>query len=306
MGTLNTTKETPGGTVKDHTVISDEFAKRSRHDVKVFGRALGNTAEQVFIDAELADPAPVVLSAAGQGSRLIEKVTSYPFKRQRGYVPVAPRITAELQPRNEAATFVRNEIKAPEFECIKVAALVSIDNDTVADIPATEEALNASLAAAVGQRIDHVIVNGGTDGDHTVSGMIGAGVTTKVAKIGHDEISDAVARVEDSGGTATAILARPSEISGIRKAVDGSKLDKLPALISIPDLTDGTVSIPAKTVIVADLGSVSVALRKNLEVFKSDTAPEAFDRDSSFIAGRARIGSVVLPDSARVQVITVG
>lgn len=287
-------------------ILTDDDAKRSRDEIKLFGRALAQTRDADWIDGEASEYAPVILSAAGKGSKLIEKVVTFPFARQRGYVPVAPKVTAELQPRNEAATFIENEVTAPEFQAVKVSAMVSIDRDTLTDVPPTETAINTSLAAAVGQRVDHTLINGGTDGDVTISGMLADGTATTVTAIGFDELVDAAARVQDSGGDATAVIGRPAAIAAILKKVDGSKLDRLPELIAIPDLADGTVGLPVGTVLVADLASVSVALRKNLEIFKSESVPEAFERDRVFIAGRSRIGSVVLADSARVQVLKVG
>ncbi|MFJ2812699.1 HK97 family phage prohead protease [Streptomyces sp. NPDC087294] len=287
-------------------IVTDDDAKRSRDEIKLFGRSLSETRDADWIDAEGTAYAPEVLSAAGKGSRLIERVSSFPFKRQRGYVPIAPRVTAVLQPRNEAATFIQNEVTAPDFQAVKVSAMVSIDKDTLSDVPPTETATNTALAAAVGQRMDYVLINGGTDGDVTVTGMIADGHTTTVTAIDFDSLADAIARIEDSGGQATAVVGRPSDIAGIKKKVDGTKLDKIPELISIPDLADGTVGIPAGTVLVADLSSVAVALRKNLEIFKTEAAPEAFERDRVFIAGRSRISSVTLADTARVQVLKVG
>ncbi|MFJ1579215.1 HK97 family phage prohead protease [Streptomyces sp. NPDC088182] len=287
-------------------ILTDDDAKRTRDEIKLFGRVLAQTREADWINGEASEYAPAILSAAGKGSKLIEKVATFPFTRQRGYVPVAPKVTAELQPRNEAATFIENEVTAPTFQAVKVTAMVSIDRDTLTDVPPTETAINTSLAAAVGQRIDHTLINGGTDGDVTVSGMLADGTSTTVTAIGFDEITDAVARIQDSGGEAVAVIGRPSAIAAILKKVDGSKLDRLPELVAIPDLADGTVGIPTNTVLVADLDSVSVALRKNLEIFRTETAPEAFERDRVFIAGRSRIGSVVLADAARVQVLKVG
>ncbi|MFT9477499.1 HK97 family phage prohead protease [Streptomyces sp. Mo3] len=287
-------------------IITDDDAKRSRDDVKLFGRSLSELRDGDWIKAEATAYAPEILAAAGKGSKLIGKVASFPFNRQRGYVPIAPRVTAVIQPRNEAATFIQNEVTAPDFAAVKVSAMVSIDKDTLVDIPPTEAATNTALAAAIGQRMDHVLINGGTDGDVTVTGMLADGRTTTVTAIDFDSLADAVARIEDSGGVGTAIIGRPADIAGVKKKVDGNKLDKLPELISIPDLADGTVGIPAGTVLVADLSSVAVALRKNLEIFKTETAPEAFERDRAFIAGRSRISSVTLADAARVQVLKVG
>ncbi|MEV0410170.1 phage major capsid protein [Streptomyces sp. NPDC050448] len=285
---------------------TDEYAKRDRGSAEVFGTALSQTRDGDWFDAVASEYAPVTLSAAGKGSRLIQRVTAFPFGRQRGFVPIAPKMTAVLQPRNEAAAFMANAVTAPLFEAVKVSALVSVDKDTLTDIPPTESALNTALAAAIGARLDHVLIQGGTDGDVTVTGMIADGKTTTVGAIGFDQLADGVARVEDSGGTAEAIIARPGEIAAIRKQVDGNKLSSLPELISIPDLADGTVGIPAGTVIIADLSSVSVAIRKNLEILKTESAPEAFKVDRVFIAGRCRISSVVLADAGRVQILKVG
>ncbi|WP_200263653.1 HK97 family phage prohead protease [Streptomyces sp. HSG2] len=287
-------------------VATDDEAKRSRAEIKLFGRPLSETRDADWIDAEGTAYAPEILSAAGKGSRLIEKVSSFSFKRQRGYVPIAPRVTAVLQPRNEAATFIQNQITAPDFQAVKVSAMVSIDKDTLSDVPPTETAINTALAAAVGQRIDHILINGGTDGDVTITGMLADGHTATATAIDFDSLADAVARIEDSGGEATAIMGRPSDIAGIKKKVDGNKLGKLPELISIPDLADGTVGVPVGTVLVADLSSVAVALRESLEIFRTEVAPEAFERDRVFIAGRSRVSSVTLADVARVQILKVG
>ncbi|WP_248864909.1 HK97 family phage prohead protease [Streptomyces halobius] len=287
-------------------VVTDDEANRSRDEIKVLGRSLSEVREKDWIDAEGSAYAPEILSAAGKGSKLITKVAVFPFNRQRGYVSIAPKVTAVLQPRNEAAIFIENEVTAPDFRAVKVSAMVSVDKDTLADVPPTEAAINTSLAAAIGQRIDNTLINGGTDGDVTVSGMLADGTATTVTAIGFDEITDAIARVRDSGGEATAVMGCPSAIAAILKRVDSSKLDKIPELIAIPDLADGTVGLPAGTVLVADLDSVAVAMRKNLEIYKTEYAPEAFERDRAFIAGRSRIGSVVLADPARVQVLKVG
>ncbi|MFJ1704416.1 phage major capsid protein [Kitasatospora sp. NPDC088346] len=285
---------------------TDSYANRPRGSVRIFDTSLSQTRDGDWFDAVTSQYAPVTLSAAGKGSRLIQKVAAFPFSRQRGFLPIAPKATAVLQARNEAAAFIANQVTAPAFEAVKVSAMVSIDKDTLTDIPPTEAALNTTLAAAIGARLDHVLIQGGTDGDVTVTGMLADGKTTAVPEIGFDQLADAVARIEDSGGTAEAIIARPSEIAGIRKKVDGNKLDKLPELISIPDLADGTPGIPTGTVIVADLASVAVAIRKSLEILKTENSPEAFRVDRVFIAGRCRVSSVVLADAARVQILKVG
>ncbi|MFI6944988.1 HK97 family phage prohead protease [Streptomyces sp. NPDC050422] len=285
--------------------ILADHAKRSLVDVRLLGNSLTEMREADFVPSEDARPVPVVLNASGRGSRLIERVTTYPFSRQFGYVPITPKVTAEIQPRNAAQAALAARVSTIGTAALKVSALVSIDNDELVDVPSSEGALNTALAAAVGQRVDDVLINGGDDGDTVAPGILDKGTrTAALAKIGYDELADAVARIETSGGITDAVIGDPIAIAALRKALPGDKLSTLPEFVSLPPLADGTPILAVDTVIVADLASCGVGMRSRLEVAKTTEAPEAHESDSAFIAGRARIGSIVLADAARVQVLT--
>lgn len=288
----------PGGILAEH-------AKRSRSEIRLLGNSLSEVREEDFVPALDARPIPVILNASGRGSRLIERVSTYPFSKQFGYVPITPKVTAEIQPRNVAQAALAARVKTIGTAALKVSALVSIGNDTLTDVPSSEAALNTALAAAVGQRTDDVLVNGGDDGDTVATGILDQGTRTAgLASIAYDQLADAIARIETSGGIADAVIGDPVAIAKLRKVLPGDKLSTLPELISLPPLADGTPILAVDTVIVADLNSCGVGIRAQLEVTKTETMKEAHDTDSVFVAGRARIGSVVLADKARVQVLT--
>ncbi|MFE6080711.1 HK97 family phage prohead protease [Streptomyces virginiae] len=285
--------------------IAAEHAKRSRSEVRLLGNSLSEMRDEDFVPALDARPVPVILNASGRGSRLIERVSTYPFSRQFGYVPITPKVTAEIQPRNVAQAALAARVKTIGTAALKVSALVSIGNDTLTDVPSSEVALNTALAAAVGQRTDDVLVNGGDDGDTVATGILDQGARTAgLASIGYDQLADAIARIETSGGIADAVVGDPAAIAKLRKALPGDKLSTLPDFISLPPLADGTPILAVDTVIVADFNSCGVGIRAQLEVTKTETMKEAHQTDSVFISGRARIGSVVLADKARVQVLT--
>lgn len=286
-------------------ISSGTHAKRSQADVKIFGRAYTELRESGFVDAVDARPVPVVLNASGRGSRLIERVTTYPFDKHFGIVPVTPKITADIQPRNVAQAAQAARMNTIGAVALKVSAVVSVDNDTLVDVPSTEAGINTALAAAVGARTDDVLINGGDDGDNVATGILAQGIrTAALTAIGYDEIADAIARIETSGGIADAVIGSPVAIASLRKAIPGDKIGTLPDFISLAPLADGTAILLADTVLVADLNSCGIGVRSALEVTKTDTEPEAFQLDSAFIAGRARVGSVVLADAARAQVLT--
>ncbi|MFF1898607.1 phage major capsid protein [Streptomyces sp. NPDC058206] len=285
-------------------------SKRTRDHRAVFGMNLREFGDGEFIAIGGLDNEPVAqtLSAAGKGSRLLPLVNAYPFDKFKGYVPVAPPVTAHVQPRNEADDFLAGLVSAELPEVIKVTAAMSVDNDNFVDVPATEGLLNSSLLAAVGQRSDHVIVNGGTDGDVTVPGLLTDGISTvtTVDAFTAVELFAAVARVQESGADATAIVGNPADIAAVLGAIDGTKVPLLPPFVALPNLEDGTAIVPTGTLIVADLSSVAVGIRRKPEVLKSENSPDAHDRDLTLVAARARLTGPVLPRTDRVQVLKVG
>ncbi|WHM37403.1 HK97 family phage prohead protease [Streptomyces sp. BPTC-684] len=289
------------------TNVSDSMKKQQA--VRVFGHSYGDLQSRrgdwFDLNANGDIEAPILLSAAGRGSRLIERVQAFQFSGHHGYVPVTPKITARIQGRRSEQAPIPVPIPIPHVTTVKPSVIVKADNDDLVDIPATAKALESALLAAVGARIDDVIVNGASDEDAKVPGMLEAGTTTQVASLSYDVLVDTVSRVEESGGSADTILGNPATTAAIRKGVEGARLAQLPTLISLPPLADGTAILPTGTAIVADLGSVAVALRDKPEVTLSEHETDAFFTDSTLFRGRARISGVTLADPGRVQILKV-
>ncbi|MFF0210752.1 phage major capsid family protein [Streptomyces althioticus] len=283
-------------------------SSRSLGDVRVFSLPLSEARSTDWTvatetgDELLSD----ILSASGSGSRLLPLVRSSQFTGSRARIAVAPRITAGLNGRNDPLTALDNPVRSGLTDAFKVQAFVSADRDEVAWYPQVEEALNIALADAVGAATDAFILNGGTTTDATAEGIISGGVDTTVAALDAAALFGAVARVRNSGGEASAIVANPHEVAAILANVDGSKIDKLPPLVAIPDLADGTPVIAAGTALVADLSAVYVGIRAGLEVFYTTDEPSVHAKDAVLIGGRARIGNPKIAAAGRVQTLTVG
>ncbi|WP_404959668.1 phage major capsid protein [Streptomyces sp. 147326] len=281
-------------------------AQRSRDQVLIYGRKLSELRSLDFVDAEDTRPVDLILSAGGRGSRLIDRLTSFTFDKANGYIPVTPALTAFVQPRNAAQAASEAPVQSIFVRSVKVSAIVSASNESLSDVPTQDDSIRDALAAAVGQRIDHAVMNGANDGDHAVTGLLADGTagTYPAAGVSYDALADAVARVETSGGIATGIFAHPKTAAAIRKTVDAARLSQLPELTVLPPLADGTPTLPEGTIVVLDAASVAMGIRKAFEVAGTDTMEEAFKHDQTFIAGRARIGGVHVSNAARVQVLT--
>jgi hypothetical protein len=283
-----------------------EPSTRTRADVRVFGVPLAEIRDGEYAAAALDNtPLPTVLNAAGRGSRLLPRVNAVPFVKARGYIAQAEPMTAEVVARDSESDFTRNVVKGQIATVVKIVGSASIDRDSLTDVLPAEDVLKTSIAAAVGRSADHALVNGATDDENTVTGLltVGVGVSTDVAAVDLAALLGAVARITDAGGVADAILADSATVAVLTESIDGTKLGRLPEMVALPPLADGTVTIPAGTVIVADLASAAVAVRRELEILKTETAPGAFDTDSVFVAGRMRIGGVSLPAPGFAQVL---
>lgn len=281
---------------------------RSLWDVRVFGLPLGEARSTDWtVATETGDElVSDILSASGNGSKLLPLVRSSEFTGSRARIAVAPRLTAGLSGRNDPLSALANPVKSGLTDPFKVEAFVSADRDEVAWYPQVEEALNIALADAVGAATDHFILNGGTTTDHTAEGIIAGGVDTTVSALDAAALFGAVARVRNTGGEASAVVANPDEVAAILANVDGSKIDKLPPLVAVPNLADGTVVIPAGKAFVADLSAVYVGIRKGLEIFYTKDEPSVHAIDAVLIGGRARIGNPKISAAGRVQTLTVG
>ncbi|KAF2778710.1 phage major capsid protein [Streptomyces sp. OM5714] len=283
---------------------TDAPASRSLADVKPFGVAI-NKRSIDWTPAVAEEPVPVVLGAAGKGSRLLSLVSQFPFASLKGRVAVEPRLTADATGKNDPLTALESPALSAVFEAAKIFAYVSTDRDELSDYPVTETAIKNGLTAAVGQRVDHFLLNGAVTTDQTFEGLLTGAVDTSVTALDAKALLDAVARVQDSGADATHIVARPSEIAAIIDTVPGDKLDRLPALIAVPDLADGTAAMPVGKVLVGDLSSVAVAIRSNLEFTASTNHPEGYPIDAVLLGARARVGNPKIAAPGRVQTLTV-
>lgn len=284
----------------------DSVAERSFDDVRILGMKVSRTETFSFVErsADALDaldtgnwnPAPVMLAEAPNGSQLIGRVQSFTHNSTRGYVPVVPQLEASITGRNselQPATLATGKIGT--FETVKIAAMVKADHDHLQDYPQLEASLDAALLSALGAGVDDVIVNGGTDGDITVPGLLELGTVT-VAAVSVASVLGAVARVKTARVAPDTILMHPDTEAAFLGSIDGALLGKLPEIVAIP-------SVPADTAIVAALGNTAVAMRENLGVASATDHPDLFKLDQVAFAGRARIGDVVVANSAHVQIV---
>lgn len=283
--------------------VTDAPAARSLDDVTPFGISV-RSADWTGVDTSDA-PVAQTLNAAGKGSRLLPLVAEFPFESLRGRIAVDPRLTADSTGRNDPLDAVANPVQSGVFEAAKISAFVSADRDELTDYPVTETAIRNGLTAAVGQRVDHFLLNGAITTDNTFEGLLTGAVDRAVTAVDAVALLDAAARVQDSGADATHIVARPSEIAAIVANVDGSKLDRLPALLAIPDLADGTPVMPVGKVLVGDLSSVAVAVRAQLEFMSTTDHPDVHDIDAVLMGARTRVGNPKVATPGRVQTLTV-
>ncbi|MFD3994264.1 phage major capsid protein [Streptomyces sp. NPDC058548] len=294
---------------------TDGVQHRELGSVKILGVKLAKVESDVWSqrsadvvdDTHSFEPVDVTLSAAPNGSKLLSRVNAFPFKKTRGFIPVAPSINAEVQPRNEPVANPATGILIGTFDTVKPAAYVTIDRDELQDYPFAENTINTALLGAVGRAADKVIVAGGNDGDVTVPGLLDEGTSTAgtvAGGVGVDDILNAVGRVEDASGTASLMLMSPSAkaefIARAASTYGASILDRLPEIVSIPG------AFSNRSAVVADMAQVAIALRQNLELFMSTDEPTLWGVDKVALAARARLSGVVVPNAALVQIVTPG
>ena len=240
--------------------------------------------------------APIMLAEAPNGSQLLSRVQTFTHNSTRGYVPVVPQLQATITGRNdslEPGDILTALVGA--FETVKVATMVKAETDQLTDYPQLEASTDAALLSALGAGADDVIVNGGTDGDVTVVGLIGSGTTTSAA-VSVASVLGAIARVKTARAVPDTIVMHPDTEAAFLGAIDGALLAKIPEIVALP-------SVPANTAIVAALGNVAVAIRENLGVASATQHPDLFSLDQVAFAGRTRIGNVVVPNAAHVQIV---
>lgn len=284
----------------------DDVAKRSFDDVRILGMRVSRTETFSFVErsADALDAldtgnwksAPMMLAEAPNGSQLLGRVQTFTHNSTRGYVPVVPQLDASITGRNselQPASLETGSIGT--FETVKIAVMVKADHDDVQDYPQLEASLDAALLSALGAGVDDVIVNGGTDGDITVPGLMELGTVT-AASVSVASVLSALARVKTARVAPDTILMHPDTEAAFLGAIDGALLGKLPEIVAIP-------SVPADTAIVAALGNAAVAMRENLGIASATDHPDLFKFDQVAFAGRARIGDVVVANEAHVQIV---
>ncbi|MFC7883653.1 phage major capsid protein [Streptomyces sp. NPDC057376] len=284
----------------------DDVTKRSLDAIRVLGMPVQRNETFSFVErtADALDAldtgnwnaAPVMLAEAPNGSQLIGRVQTFTHNSTRGYVPVIPQLQASITGRNDVLQPGTIETGAiGTFETVKIAAMVKADRDNLQDYPQLEASIDAALLSALGAGVDDVIVNGGTDGDVTVPGLLSLGTVT-AATVSVASVLGAVARVKTARALPDTILMHPDTEAAFLGAIDGALLAKLPEIVAIP-------SVPADTAIVAALGNTAVAMRENLGVATATDHPELFYKDQVAVAGRARIGDIVVANAAHVQIV---
>ncbi|MEU0674422.1 phage major capsid protein [Streptomyces sp. NPDC006172] len=286
--------------------LPDDVVRRSFDAIRILGMPASRTETFSFVErsAEALDaldtanwkPAPVMLAEAPNGSQLIARVQTFTHSSTRGYVPVVPQLTASIHGRNaELQPDSLQRALIGTFETVKIAAMVRADHDEIQDYPQMEATIDAALLAALGAGVDDLIVNGGTDGEITVPGLLDIGTVT-TATVSVTSVLSAIARVKTARAVPDTILMHPDTEATFLSAVDGALLGKLPEIVAIP-------SVPADTAIVAALGNTAVAMRENLGVASATDHPDLFYKDQVAFAGRARIGDVVVANSAHIQIV---
>ncbi|MEV0689839.1 phage major capsid protein [Streptomyces sp. NPDC050388] len=271
-------------------------------DATLFGRELRNIAPDSHEGDEFAN---VTLAAASNGSKLLGKVNVFPFAGSKGMVPVSPRATAQLTAPAGALADGNVPVTVAPFDVVKVTAYTTIDRDELQDYSFADPAIQTALASAVGQRIDHVLAIGGTDGVTTVEGFTGAGTATAANTAGTIEIGDvrnAVARVEDEGGNANALIMSPLGKAAFLTAY-ADRIGGLPEIIAVGKLGDGTAALDGFSFIAADLTTVGVAMRKDIEVSYVFEEPSLHALDRVALLATARVGGVSLANPGTVQVV---
>ncbi|WP_210637380.1 phage major capsid family protein [Streptomyces sp. GESEQ-13] len=284
----------------------DDVARRSLADVHVLGMPVQRTETFSFVErsADAIDaldtanwkPAPVMLAEAPNGSQLLGRVQTFTHNSTRGYVPVIPQLQASIEGRNEElqpGTLLVGKIGT--FETVKIAAMVKADHDDLQDYPQMEASIDAALLSALGYSVDDVIVHGGSDGDITVPGLLDLGTVTE-SDVTVASVLGALARVKAARAVPDTLIMHPDAEAAFLAAVDGALLTKLPEIVAIP-------SMPADTFIAAALGNTAVAMRENLGVASATDHPDLFYKDQVALAGRARIGDVVVANAAHVQIV---
>ncbi|GHA85605.1 hypothetical protein GCM10010330_44880 [Streptomyces tendae] len=285
----------------------DSVQRRSLDDVRVLGMPVKVGNKAFAFDERSADAldaldtgnwnaAPVMLSEAPNGSQLLGRIQAFTFGSRRGYAPVVPQLTAAVAGRNEPlgmGALENGEVAV--FDTVKVSAYVKAQHDHVLNYPQLDTTIDAAILSALGAGVDDLLINGGTDGDVTVNGLLNVGTST-VATLDAAGVLGAIARVKAARATPDAIVVHPDTEAALLGAIDGALLAKLPEFVALP-------SVPADTVIVASLANVAVALRENLQTASATHHPDLFAKDEVAFAGRARIGDVLVANAAHVQVV---
>ncbi|MET8220634.1 phage major capsid family protein [Streptomyces hirsutus] len=271
-------------------------------DATLFGRELRNIDPGSHEGDTFAN---VTLAAAANGSKILGKVNVFPFAGSKGMVPVAPRATAQLTAPAGALVNGNVPVTVAPFDVVKVTAYTTIDRDDLQDYSFADPAIQTALASAVGQRIDHVLTIGGTDGVTTVEGFTGTGTETTATTAGTIEIGDvrkAVARVEDGGGSANALIMSPLGKAAFLTAY-ADRIAGLPEIITVGKLGDGSAALNDFSFIATDLSNVGVAMRKDIEVTHVLEEPSLHSLDRVALLATARVGGVSLANPDTVQVV---
>ncbi|MFE9456311.1 phage major capsid protein [Streptomyces californicus] len=284
----------------------DAVQRRALDDVRVLGMPVVRAEGFVFaersadaldaLDTGNWNAAPVMLAEAPNGSQLLGRIQTFTHNSTRGYVPVVPQLTAAIAGRN--APMGPGDLKSATigtFETVKIAAYVKADRDEIQDYPQLEASIDAALLSALGAGVDDLIVNGGTDGDVTVPGLLELGTVTATT-VSVASVLSAIARVKTARVAPDTILMHPDTEAAFLGAIDGALLGKLPEIVAIPSVAVGVA-------IVATLGNAAVAMRENLGVASATDHPDLFKFDQVAFAGRARVSDVVVANAAHVQIV---
>ncbi|PSK63411.1 hypothetical protein B0E53_04658 [Micromonospora sp. MH33] len=245
-------------------------------------------------------------SAFLRGGVQVVPFDSATFRLPRLNATNTPGVVAE----NTAIAKGDTDWAALDFTAVKFADIQEASNEILMDSALDLRRILAdTMAKNIASSVDASAFNG--TGTSSLKGLLATGNNTKTTLAGTavkwDDIADAYAAIEATGGTPGVIWASPDMAKGLRKEREGGStgaylagaVTQAPAGTAwgLPLLVSG--NLPAKTVIVCDPSRVFFGLRANVVLKVSEDY--GFDRDVIAFRATMRAAGVAVAEPTSVQ-----
>ncbi|SCL57158.1 phage major capsid protein [Micromonospora chersina] len=244
-----------------------------------------------------------------RGSVQVVPFDSATFRLPQLKATNAPGVVAE----NTAIPKGDTDWAGLDFAAVKFGDIQEASNEILMDSALDLRRILAdTMARNIASSVDSSAFNG--NGTSNLKGLLATGNNAKTTLAGTavkwDDIADAYAAIEATGGTPGVIWASPDMAKALRKEREGGAtgaylagaVTQAPAGTAwgLPLLVSG--NLPAKTVIVCDPSRVFFGLRANVVLKVSEDY--GFDRDVIAFRATMRAAGVAVAEATSVQYIS--